>query len=116
MPNEVKCPKCTSEHAYFDGTLWMCPECAHEWSEHEAGAGEAAEEHGVLDAHGNPLSDGDAIIVLKDLRVKGASSPVKQGTKVRNIRLVDRSDGHNISCNVDGLGALHLKAEFVKRA
>ena len=109
------CPKCNSEHAYQDGSLWVCPECAHEWSETGATA-EAAPEAGVRDAHGNALSDGDSVIVLKDLKVKGSSSVVKGGTKVRNIRLTEGSDGHNIACKIDGIGAMNLKSEFVKKA
>ena len=111
----MHCPKCNSEHAYQDGSLWVCPECAHEWS--EAGtAAEASPEVGVRDAHGNALSDGDSVIVIKDLKVKGASSVVKGGTKVRNIRLTEGADGHNIACKIDGIGAMNLKSEFVKKA
>ena len=73
-------------------------------------------EPGVRDAHGNPLADGDSVIVLKDLKVKGSSSTVKGGTKVRNIRLAEASDGHNIACKIDGIGAMNLKSEFVKKA
>ncbi len=93
MDDAMNCPKCNSEHAYQDGSLWVCPECAHEWSA-TAGAAETAAEAGVRDAHGNPLADGDAVIVMKDLKVKGSSSVVKGGTKVRNIRLTDGADGH----------------------
>jgi protein PhnA len=110
----MHCPKCNSEHAYPDGSLWVCPECAHEWS--AGAAAEAAPEAGVRDAHGNALSDGDSVIVLKDLKVKGSSSVVKGGTKVRNIRLTEGADGHNIACKIDGIGAMNLKSEFVKKA
>jgi protein PhnA len=110
----MHCPKCNSEHAYPDGSLWVCPECAHEWS--AGAAAEAAPEAGVRDAHGNALSDGDSVIVLKDLKVKGSSSVVKGGTKVRNIRLTEGADGHNIACTIDGIGAMNLKSEFVKKA
>jgi protein PhnA len=112
----MKCPKCNSEHAYQDGALWVCPECAHEWSAGAVAAAEASAEAGVRDAHGNALSDGDSVIVLKDLKVKGSSSVVKGGTKVRNIRLTDATDGHNIACKIDGIGAMNLKSEFVKKA
>ena len=116
MDDGMNCPKCNSEHAYQDGSLWVCPECAHEWSAGAAAAAEASPEAGVRDAHGNPLSDGDSVIVMKDLKVKGSSSVVKGGTKVRNIRLTEATDGHNIACKIDGIGAMNLKSEFVKKA
>ncbi len=112
----MKCPKCNSEHAYQDGALWVCPECAHEWSAAGDAAAPATQEAGVRDAHGNLLADGDNVIVIKDLKVKGSSSVVKGGTKVRNIRLQDATDGHNIACKIDGIGAMNLKSEFVKKA
>ena len=112
----MKCPKCHSEHAYQDGSLWVCPECAHEWSAEAGATAETAQEAGVRDANGNLLSDGDSVIVIKDLKVKGSSSVVKGGTKVRNIRLVDATDGHNIACKIDGIGAMNLKSEFVRKA
>ena len=115
MDDGMKCPKCNSEHAYQDGALWVCPECAHEWSADGAVA-EASQDAGVRDAHGNPLADGDSVIVIKDLKVKGSSSVVKGGTKVRNIRLQDATDGHNIACKIDGIGAMNLKSEFVRKA
>jgi protein PhnA len=114
----MKCPKCGSEYAYQDGALWTCPECAHEWSEAE-GAQEAPaqDDDAVRDANGNPLADGDSVTLIKDLKVKGSSSTVKSGTKVKNIRLVaDAVDGHNISCKIDGIGAMYLKSEFVRKA
>jgi protein PhnA len=116
MDEAVKCPKCNSEHAYQDGPLWVCPECAHEWSVTAELSAETAQEAGVRDANGNPLVDGDSVIVIKDLKVKGSSSVVKGGTKVRNIRLTDGADGHNIACKIDGIGAMNLKSEFVKKA
>ena len=116
MDDAMHCPKCNSEHAYQDRGLWVCPECAHEWSAEAGAATEAAPDAGVRDAHGNPLSDGDSVIVLKDLKVKGSSSVVKGGTKVRNIRLTEATDGHNIACKIDGIGAMNLKSEFVKKA
>ena len=114
MDNELKCPQCSSEHVYQDGSLWICPECAHEWN--PQAAAEASQEQGVRDAHGNVLSDGDSVTVIKDLKVKGSSLVVKGGTKVKNIRLVDGADGHDISCKIDGIGAMNLKSEFVKKA
>lgn len=116
MDDGMTCPKCNSAHAYQDRDLWVCPECAHEWSEAGDAADDAAHEAGVRDAHGNLLADGDSVIVIKDLKVKGSSSVVKGGTKVRNIRLQEATDGHNIACKIDGIGAMNLKSEFVKKA
>lgn len=112
--DDLNCPQCGSEHVYQDGDLWICPECAHEWNPGDASA-EAAEQ-GVKDANGNPLADGDTVTVIKDLKVKGSSLVVKGGTKVKGIRLVEATDGHNISCKIDGIGAMNLKSEFVKKA
>jgi protein PhnA len=116
MTDATKCPSCQSEHAYQDRGLWICPECAHEWSAAGDAAAQAPQEAGVRDAHGNVLTDGDSVIVMKDLKVKGSSSVVKGGTKVRNIRLQEATDGHNIACKIDGIGAMNLKSEFVKKA
>jgi protein PhnA len=111
MTSLPKCPKCSSEFTYQDGELLICPECAHEWP---AVAGEAAEEAPVVrDAVGNVLQDGDSVTVIKDLKVKGSSLVVKVGTKVKNIRLVDGD--HDIDCKIDGIGAMGLKSEFVKK-
>ncbi len=117
MKTEPNCPKCNSEHTYADGNLWVCPECANEWSQHLTKTA-AVEEFlsGVRDAHGTVLADGDSITVIKDLKIKGSSSSVKVGTKVKNIRLVEGNDGHNITCKIDGFGAMNLKSEFVKKA
>ena len=107
------CPKCESPYAYEDGAMLICPECAHEW----AASGEPETDEDVLtvkDANGQPLADGDTITVIKDLKVKGSSLTVKVGTKVKNIRLVDGD--HNIDCKIDGIGAMKLKSEFVKKA
>lgn len=105
------CPKCNSEYTYEDGAMLVCPECAHEWS---AAQVEAADEVKVIkDAVGNALQDGDTVTVIKDLKVKGFSSVVKVGTKVRNIRLVDGD--HDIDCKIDGIGQMGLKSEFVKK-
>ncbi len=113
----MNCPKCNSEHAYQDRDLWVCPECAYEWrAEGGEAVAETSHETSVRDAHGNLLADGDSVIVIKDLKVKGSSSVVKGGTKVRNIRLTDGTDGHNIACKIDGIGAMNLKSEFVKKA
>jgi len=116
MDDAVKCPECKSEHAYQDRDLWVCPECGHEWSAAAGAAAETSEAPGIRDANGNLLADGDSVIVIKDLKVKGSSSVVKGGTKVRNIRLQEASDGHNIACKIDGIGAMNLKSEFVKKA
>ena len=106
------CPKCNSSLTYEDGPMLMCPECAHEWSPAvAAGEGEAAV---VRDANGNVLQDGDTVTVIKDLKIKGSSQVVKVGSKVKNIRLVDGD--HNIDCRIDGIGAMQLKSEFVRKA
>jgi protein PhnA len=116
---ESKCPKCNSENIYNDGTVWVCPECSHEWvlstSESQSDPVVSADDS-IRDAHGNILNNGDTVTVVKDLKVKGSSSVVKGGTKVKNIRLVDGADGHNISCKIDGIGSMNLKSEFVKKS
>ena len=113
MSDLPKCPQCNSEFTYEDRDLYVCPECAHEWPQ---SAGEESEEQGdvIKDANGNVLNDGDTITVIKDLKVKGSSSVVKVGTKVKNIRLVDCD--HDIDCKIDGIGAMKLKSQFVKKA
>ena len=116
MDDVMKCPQCQSEHAYQDGALWVCPECGHEWSGVAGAAAEASDDQSVRDANGNVLADGDSVIVIKDLKIKGSSSVVKGGTKVRNIRLQDATDGHNIACKIDGVGQMNLKSEFVRKA
>jgi protein PhnA len=109
------CPKCKCEYTYSNGTLMVCPECFHEWSPESAAAAEAeAVNDKIIDANGNELKDGDTVIVIKDLPVKGSSKPVKAGTKVKNIKLVDGD--HNISCKIDEFGAMGLKSEFVRKA
>ncbi len=105
------CPQCGSEFSYEDGVQLVCPECGHEWSEAEQAEAEAGKV--VRDANGNELQDGDTVTVIKDLKVKGSSSVVKVGTKVKNIRLVDGD--HDIDCKIDGIGAMKLKSEFVKK-
>lgn len=106
------CPQCGSQYTYEDRNLVVCPECAHEWAQGEEAAG--GEQSAVVrDAHGVELSDGDSVTVIKDLKLKGSSQVVKVGTKVKNIRLVDGD--HDIDCKVDGIGAMQLKSEFVKK-
>ena len=109
LPN---CPQCNSKYTYEDRKLFMCPECGHEWSGDSLAGGD---EEGITarDSNGNLLNDGDNVSVIKDLKVKGASSVLKVGTKVKNIRLVDGD--HNIDCKIDGFGAMKLKSEFVKK-
>lgn len=106
------CPKCGSQHTYFNGSIYACPDCFHEFSAEDAQA--AADEGKVFDSNGNELQDGDSVIVIKDLPVKGAPKPVKAGTKVKNIRLVEGD--HDIACKIDGFGAMGLKSEFVRKA
>jgi len=102
---------------YSDGSLWVCPDCGHEATSLGSNdtAGDESHDGRVYDAFGNQLQDGDTVTVIKDLKVKGASGSVKVGTKVKNIRLVDASDGHNIACRIEGFGAMNLKSEFVKK-
>ena len=101
-----KCPKCSSEYTYEDGSMYVCPECAHEWSK-DAAAVSTEQKRVWRDANGNELQDGDSVTVIKDLKIKGSSSVVKVGTKVKNIRLVDGD--HDIDCKIDGIGAMQLK-------
>ena len=113
------CPRCKSAYTYEDGALLVCPECAHEWSAsvmeaENAGPVAADETKIVRDAVGNVLAEGDTVTVIKDLKVKGSSLVVKVGTRVKNIRLVDGD--HDIDCRIDGIGAMKLKSEFVKKA
>jgi len=112
MSNLPSCPQCQSVYTYQGGVLLICPECGHEWS---AGAGGDAEadERVIKDANGNVLQDGDTVTVIKDLKVKGSSTVVKVGTKVKNIRLVDGD--HDIDCKIDGIGPMQLKSQFVKK-
>jgi protein PhnA len=111
--NLPPCPKCHSEFTYEDGALYICPECANEWS--ASAPPETIDSAAVVrDAFGNSLVDGDTVTLIKDLKVKGSSLVVKVGTKVRNIRLVDGD--HNIDCKIDGIGGMQLKSEFVKKA
>ena len=109
LPN---CPKCNSEYTYEDRSLFICPECGHEWTL-ELETEQSEDKRIIKDANGNVLNDGDSVTVIKDLKVKGSSSSIKIGTKVKNIRLVDGD--HNIDCKIDGFGAMKLKSEFVKK-
>jgi protein PhnA len=112
MSNLPNCPECSSAYTYEDGNLLICPECAHEWN--PSAVSDSQEEQKVFkDANGNILNDGDTVSVIKDLKVKGSSSVVKIGTRVKNIRLVDGD--HDIDCKIDGFGAMKLKSEFVKK-
>lgn len=112
LPN---CIKCGSKYTYQNGSLYTCPECAHEWS-----ATVEEEQEGMLpvikDAHGNVLQDGDSVTIIKDIKVKGASSTLKVGIKVKNIRLVNEVNGHNIEAKIPGFGVMMLKSEIVKRS
>lgn len=112
MSEVINCPKCQSEFTYPDNNVMVCSQCFHEWDP----ATEVVDDSGlkVLDSNGNPLQNGDSVIVIKDLPVKGAPKPVKAGTRVKNIRLVEGD--HNIACKIDGFGAMGLKSEFVKKA
>ena len=112
MENLPHCPKCKSSYTYEDRGMFVCPECAHEWTL-ESVSGEASDEKVYKDANGNVLQDGDTVTVIKDLKIKGTSSVVKVGTKVKNIRLVDGD--HDIDCKIPGVGAMKLKSEFVKK-
>lgn len=118
MPDLPNCPKCDSEYTYEDMHLLVCPECSHEWTlEAQQEAEETKAEASIIrDANGNELNDGDTVSVIKDLKVRGSSDPIKMGTTVKNIKLTDGSnDGHDIACKIDGFGSMELKSEFVKK-
>ena len=106
------CPQCSSEYTYQDAELMICPECMHEWNPNDIAEDKDAEKV-IKDANGNVLQDGDSVTVIKDLKIKGSSSVVKVGTKVKNIRLVEGD--HDIDCKIDGIGAMKLKSQFVKK-
>lgn len=106
------CPQCQSSYTYQDGLLLICPECAHEWNPEDAAVADSGPV--ITDANGNTLHDGDSVTVIKDLKIKGSSQVVKVGTRVKNIRLVEGD--HDIDCKIDGIGAMKLKSEFVKKA
>lgn len=111
MSNLPNCPKCDSEYTYEDGALYVCPECAHEWGKDSDQQDNDTQV--IKDSNGNILNDGDTVSVIKDLKVKGSSSVIKVGTKVKNIRLVEGD--HDIDCKVDGIGSMKLKSQFVKK-
>jgi protein PhnA len=113
MTSLPQCPKCSSEYTYDDGTLYVCPECTHEWMK-DTVTENTDQKRVVRDAHGNVLQDGDSVTVIKGLKIKGSSSVVKVGTKVKGIRLIEGD--HDIDCKIDGVGAMQLKSEFVKKA
>ena len=119
MPHTIPaCPQCGQENTYPDGSNYVCPDCAFEWPQSEDATESETNDAGdgaVRDANGNPLADGDAVILVKDLKVKGSSSTLKKGTKIKSIRLVDGADGHNVDCKTD-LGSMLLKSEFLKKA
>ncbi|WP_168012004.1 zinc ribbon domain-containing protein YjdM [Halomonas salinarum] len=109
LPN---CPSCDADYTYEDGAMFVCPGCGHEWAK-DASADAGDDSPVYRDANGNLLEDGDSVTVIKDLKIKGSSSVVKVGTKVKNIRLIDGD--HDIDCKIDGIGAMKLKSEFVKK-
>jgi protein PhnA len=114
MRTPPSCPQCHSEFSYEDASIYVCPECAHEWSIETTQAEHPEQKTAeIRDAVGNVLNDGDSVTVIKDLKVKGSSLIVKVGTKVKNIRLLDGD--HDIDCKIDGIGAMQLKSEFVKK-
>ncbi|MFE9924473.1 zinc ribbon domain-containing protein YjdM [Streptomyces sp. NPDC005774] len=116
MENPPPCPECACEYTYEMNSLVVCPECAHEWNpESGSEGGDAEGERVVKDAVGNVLRDGDTVVVVKTLKVKGSPSGIKAGTKVRDIRLIDGVDGHDIDCKVEGFGAMQLKSGVVKK-
>lgn len=111
LPN---CPKCESEYTYEDVNVFVCPECFHQWTKSDM---ERAKEASIIrDSNGNELKTGDDVIVIRDLKVQGASQPLKKGTKVKNITLIDPIDGHDINCKIDGFGNMNLKSEVVRKA
>lgn len=117
MDKLPRCPECNSEYTYEDREMYICPECANEWSKLELTDGsEGSHDNDLIvkDSHGNTLENGDTVSIIKDLKVKGSSSVVKVGTKVKNIRLVEGD--HNIDCKISGIGSMKLKSEFVKKA
>ena len=117
MPHTVPaCPQCGQENTYPDAENYICPDCAHEWPQvASTDIDEAAGDGVVRDAHGTVLQDGDAVLLVKDLKVKGSSSVLKKGSKIKSIRLVEAVDGHNVDCKTD-LGSMLLKSEFLKKA
>ena len=115
MVDFPKCTKCDSAYTYENGSLYVCPECGHEWTAQEVKKSEI-EQSVVKDAYGNILRDGDSVTIIKDIKVKGSSSTLKVGVKVKNIRLVDEVNGHNIEAKIPGFGQMMLKSEIVKKS
>ena len=112
MINIPQCPQCSSEYIYETNGIFTCPECSHEWTKNTEL--EMNDDKKIIkDAHGNILQNGDSVALIKDLKIKGSSSVIKAGTKVKNIQLVD--EDHNIDCKIDGFGKMGLKSEFVKK-
>ena len=114
METLPRCPACNSEFTYEDSGLYICPECAHEWAIHASVLADIETKHVFRDSNGTELHDGDTVTVIKDLKVKGTSSVVKVGTKVKGIRLVEGD--HDIDCRIEGIGPMQLKSEFVRKA
>ena len=114
MTSIPNCTKCGSEFTYENGNLFVCPECGHEWSQ-DSTAQTSAEVLVVKDAHGNVLNDGDSVTVIRDIKVKGSSSVIKGGTKIKDIHITEPVNGHNIDAKVVGFGAMMLKSELVKK-
>ena len=115
MDNTPKCPKCGSEYTYAEGDNFVCPDCSHEWSKHDVTAAVVDENAPkvVKDAHGNTLADGDTIMLVKDLKLKGYAQALKVGLKAKNIRIIDGD--HDIECRIEGYGSVQLKSEFIKK-
>ncbi|MBC7441324.1 MAG: alkylphosphonate utilization protein [Ramlibacter sp.] len=109
------CPECSSDLTYEMGALLVCPLCAHEWAPETARDAETAPDSTIKDAFGSVLSDGDNVTVVKDLKIKGSSTVIKVGTKVRDIRLVNGVGDHDISCRIEGV-SMQLKSSVVKKA
>ncbi len=116
MPNLPKCDHCSSEYTYVAGLMYICPECGHEWPIQTENKTEVEASSAVKDAHGNILQDGDSVTIIKDIKVKGAQSPLKAGLKVKSIRIVDEVDGHNIEAKIPGFGTMMLKSSIVKKS
>lgn len=114
MNELLPCPKCHSEYTYEDRGLYICSECAHEWSKDEKAENNDSDKFIVRDANGNLLNEGDFVTVIKDLKIKGSSSVIKVGTKVKILRLVDGD--HDIDCKIEGIGSMMLKSVFVKKS
>lgn len=115
MTDLPKCTKCGSVYTYENGAFYVCPECGNEWAVYTEKKSET-EQSVVKDAYGNILQDGDTVTIIKDIKVKGSSSALKVGVKVKNIRLVNEVNGHNIDAKVPGFGQMMLKSEIVKKS